>query len=283
MSPSILVTAATGKVGKQLIHELSSVPGVTVKAAVRDASKAAPGAATVRFDFDDAATWTPAFAGIDALFLVTPPWHPREVEIGKAVITAAIQAGVKRIVKLSAMGAENVDAFAHKAVDAFLAGAGVEYTVLKPTFFAQNFSEMHAATIRATGSFFLAAADGKTCFIDTRDIAAVAAKALLEPGHHGKTYEITGPRALDHHEVAAILSAASGRTITYVPVSPEQAEAGMRQAGFPDAGVQGLLLLMSFVRAGYTAHPTTTVRDVLGREPIAFERYAADHADAFRG
>jgi uncharacterized protein YbjT (DUF2867 family) len=283
MSLNILLTGATGKVGRHVIDALVPHADAHVVAGVRDPARAGHlGVPAVRFDYDDASTWAPAFAGVRALYLVTPPWHPHEAEIGKQVVSVASEAGVKRIVKLSALGAENIDTFAHKTVDAFLADSGLQYTLLKPTFFSQNFGVMHAASIKATGAFYLAAGDGKTAFIDARDIAAVAARALLQPGHAGKTYELTGPRALDHHEVAAILSKAAGREIRYVPVSEQQAIDGMRQAGLPEVGVQALSTLMGFVRAGHTARTTTTVHEVLGSAPISFEQYAADHADLFR-
>ena len=283
MSLSILVTAATGKVGRQVVAALRPHADANVRAAVREPARA-PGleVPTVRLDYDDATTWAPALDGVRALYLTTPPFHPREAELGKAFIAKARECGVRRIVKLSAMGAETIEAFAHKSVDAFLADSGLQFTLLKPTFFSQNFSVMHAAGIKATGALYAAAGDGKTAFIDTRDIAAVAAKALLEPPHQGKTYELTGPRALDHHEVAAILSRAAGREIRYVPITPEQAADGLRKAGVPEVGVQALTLLMSYVRAGYTARTTPTVQEILGRAPISFEQYAADHAYAFR-
>jgi len=283
MSLSILVTGATGKVGRHVIQALKPHADAKITAAVRDPSNAAAlGVPTVTFDYDAPSTWGPALQGIRALYLVTPPWHPREAEIGKAIIATARETGVKRIVKLSALGAENLEMFAHKTVDAFLADSGLQTTILKPTFFCQNFSVMHAASIKATGAFYLAAGEGRIAFIDTRDIAAVAAKALLEPPHQGKTYELTGPGALDHHEVAAILSKAAGREIRYVPISEQQAIDGMRQAGLPEVGVLGLTRLMSFVREGHTARTTPTVQEVLGRAPISFEQYAADYADAFR-
>jgi uncharacterized protein YbjT (DUF2867 family) len=283
MSLSILLTGATGKVGRHVIDALQPHSDAHVVAAVRDPSRAAHlGVPAVRFDYDDPTTWRPALTGVRSLYLVTPPFHPREVELGKQLIGVARDAGVKRIVKLSALGAEHLDAFAHKTVDAFLADSGLQFTLLRPTFFSQNFGVQHAASIKATGAFHLAAGDGKTAFIDTRDIAAVAARALLQPGHGGKTYELTGARALDHHEVAAILSEAAGREIRYVPVSEQQAIDGMRLAGLPEAGVQALTALMGLVRAGHTARTTPTVHEVLGHAPISFEQYAADDADAFR-
>ncbi len=282
MSKTVLLTGATGKVGQEVLKALKQT-GATIKAAVRDLAKAESlGVEGVKFDFDEKATWASALGGVDALYLVTPPFHPREVEIGKAIVDAAVAAGVQKIVKLSAMGAENADAFAHKAVDAYVAQAGVDYTILKPSFFMQNFNMMHAETIRGAAAFYLAAADGKTGFVDTRDIAAVAAKALTEPGHEKAEYVLTGSEAIDHHRVAELLSEAAGRPIKYVAISEQDAIAGMKQAGMPENGIEALTVLMGFVRAGYTAVTTEDVKKVLGRAPISFAQYAQDYAAAFK-
>ena len=282
MEKTILVTGATGKVGQEVINALRG-SYVKTRAGLRDLSRAAAlGVEGVAFDFNDMSTWSGAFDGVDALYFVTPPFHPREAEIGRQAIAAAIEAGIRKIVKLSAMGTENAEGFAHKEVDDHLSAYDLDYTILKPNFYCQNFSAMHSATIKATGSFYASAADGKTSFIDTRDIAAVAAKALTQPGHEGKEYELTGPDPLDNYQVASLLSEAAGREITYVPVSPEEAAEGLRKAGFPEVGVRALSALMGFVRAGYTARTTDTVKEILGRDAIHFSRYAFDYKEAFK-
>jgi uncharacterized protein YbjT (DUF2867 family) len=140
-----------------------------------------------------------------------------------------------------------------------------------------------ARQIAATGSIYQPVGDARASFIDTRDIAAVAARALTEEGHDGQTYTLTGPAALSYHEVASKLSEAAGRDINYVPVTPEEFRAGALAAGLPEWLVSALERLNEIFASGQAAEVTDAVQRVGGKEPTTFEQFARDHADAFRG
>jgi uncharacterized protein YbjT (DUF2867 family) len=140
-----------------------------------------------------------------------------------------------------------------------------------------------ARQIAATGGIFQPVGDARASFIDVRDIAAVAARALTEDGHEGQTYTLTGPEALSYHDVAAKLSEAAGRGIEYVPVSPEQFRAGALGAGLPEWLVSALERLNELFASGEAAEVTDAVRRVGRKEPYTFDRFARDHADAFKG
>jgi uncharacterized protein YbjT (DUF2867 family) len=277
---TILVTNANGKVGSQVVSALV-VAGQDVRVGARSPDKAAaqfPGARVVRFDYSDLATIENALAGVTAVFTSAPYELLPGAELD--LIAAAQRLGVKRVVKLSALGVEADSSNPHSVVEAELRTSGLSWTVVRPTFFMQNYATMAATGIRGQGAIYEPAGDGKSSFIDTRDIAAVVVKALTEPGHEGKTYPLTGPEALDRSEVASIIGDACGKSVRYVPVD----DAALREAmsGAPPVLIELMSTLFGYVRAGQTAGVNTTVADVLGRSPTDFRTFARDHADAWR-
>lgn len=277
---TILVANANGKVGQDLVAALVA-GGHDVRVGARDLAKARaafPGATAVAFDYADVPGSAAALTGIDAVFTAAPPWLLPKAETD--LVAAAKAAGVKRIVKLSYLGAELAPDGPHRIAERAIEDSGLEWTHVRPTFFNQNYSTSHAAAIRDQGAFYEPAGDGASGFVDTRDIAAVAAKALTEPGHHGNAYGLTGPESLNRTEIAERLSAALGRPIRYVAVDDAALRASL--AGAPPALVELLSNLYVAVRAGYTAGLTTTVAEVLGRPAIPFAAYARDHAAAWR-
>jgi uncharacterized protein YbjT (DUF2867 family) len=185
---------------------------------------------------------------------------------------------VKKVVKLAAMGIEHTDN-PLRQVEEHVRASGLAWTFLHPTWFMQNFSTSMAGSVKS-GTLAEPAADKKTAFIDARDIAAVAARALLETGLEGKTLTLTGPELLSRAEVAALLSKELGRPVAYLPVTDEQFRAAVK--GFLTPSYLELMShLYSVVRAGHTEVKTATVQEVLGRPPISFARFAKDHRSAW--
>ncbi len=221
-----------------------------------------------------------ALAGASAVFTAAPFEVLPDAEIRLA--KAAKAQGVRRIVKLSAQEFETADPYssAHRVAEQAIAASGLEWTFLRPNVFMQNYTTVWANTIRMQGAFYEAAANGKSGFIDVRDIAAVAAKALTETGHQGQAYTLTGATALDRYEAAAFMSAAAGKPIKYVAID----EAGLRQAmsGAPAKLLELLAVLYTHIRAGESAVVTSTVQEILGRNPITFAEFARDNAAAWR-
>jgi uncharacterized protein YbjT (DUF2867 family) len=155
----------------------------------------------------------------------------------------------------------------------------LKWTFLRPPFFMQNLLAL-AGMVKG-GTLYQPAADARAAFVDVRDIAAVAVKALTGAGHEGKTYEITGPRAISHHDIAAALSKVLGRPVNYVNVPPEAAKQAMTGAGMPPWQADSILELYALLREGSFDRATTTVKDVTGREPVSIEQFVRDYRGAF--
>lgn len=277
---TIFIANANGKIGQEVVKGLM-LKGEHVRVGVRDVEKARhdfAGAEIVAIDAAKPETFAKAVAGAKAVFSAFPTELLPKAEIDLAA--AAKSAGVKRYVKLSVVGAGDSEAFGHTAAEKAIEATGLEWTHLRPTFFMQNYTSAQAPSIKAQRRFYEAAAGGKTAFIDARDIAAVAVKALTEAGHHGKAYTLTGGRALDRNEVAAAIGEAIGAPVTYVAID----DAALRQAlADAPAFTQELFsALYGFVRAGYTAAVDPTAEKVLGRKPISFAKFAQDHAAVWR-
>lgn len=284
----ILITGATGTTGREVVGELRRLGARGVRALVRDPSRAdfirEAGFEAVAGDFERPETLGPALEGVERALLLTPP-TPDTVTHQREFITAAAAAGVRHVVKLSAVGADSdaPEGFGkwHGQSENLLKSSGLDWTILRPNFFMQNLLGQ-AGQIASTGSIFQPVGDARASFIDARDIAAVAARTLAEEGHEGQTYVLTGPEALSYHEVAAKLSEATGRSINYVPISPEQFRAGALGAGLPEWLVSALERLNELFAAGHAAGVTDAVRRVGQTEPTTFDQFARDHAEAFK-
>ena len=285
MSDKILVIGATGKVGLALTTLLSE-KGLPVRAGVRDRAKAAQlglnDIELVDFDYTKPETIEPAFQGVGHAFFQSPPGDPNSPRLLAPAIEAAKRAGVEHIVNLAAKGVELDASIPLRVVEKRIEESGLGYTLLRPTWFMQNCNGFLLDSIRQGGSIYLPAADAKTAFIDTRDIAAVATKALTEPGHQGKAYSLTGGESLTYEDVAVILSEAASKPISYIALSEQDARAGMQKEGWPAESVEFMLGLFARVREGYAEEVTSDVREVLGREPILFEQYARDYAEIWQ-
>ena len=138
------------------------------------------------------------------------------------------------------------------------------------------------ATIKEHGAFYLPIGDGKTSHVDIRDVAAAAVAALTQSGHEGKAYDITGPEALDNYRIAEILSSVTGKNISYVEISEDDARKAMTDMGMPESIVAVLIELYAIEKAGHGSAVSPAVEQITGRKPIAFEQFAKDYAEAFK-
>jgi uncharacterized protein YbjT (DUF2867 family) len=277
---TILVLNANGKVGAEVAHQLLA-KGETVRIGARDIAKAKttfPKAEIVAVDFNKPETLKTAVKGVSAIFTATPYELLPQPELD--LVVAATAAGVKLIVKISTEGADQDANSPHGAVEKSIRDSSLNATILRPNFFMQNYSNQQAGTIKDSGVLYEPANEGKSSFIDTRDIAAVAVKALTENGHAGKSYVLTGGEALSRHDVAAAISAAIGKPVKFVNVD----DAALRQAmaGAPPKLTELMSLLMGYVRANYTGSISPDVEKLLGRKPTSFAQFAKDHADAWK-
>jgi uncharacterized protein YbjT (DUF2867 family) len=288
MTGSILVTGATGNIGSQVVKQLAA-KGVPTHALVRDPSGAGSiqgqGIDVVVGDFSQPATLTPALAGVERVFLLSPP-SPQQVEWQGNLIDAAKQAKVKYIIKLSALGADEHSPVSvarwHAQTEQHLKASGLTYTILQPHFFMQNILGF-ASSIVAEGKFYAPMRQGRIGLVDARDIAAVAVAALTEDGHTGKTYIVTGPEALSFVDIAAKLSGAIGKPVSYVDVPLEAARQSMLSLGMPAWLVEDMILLYEAFSAGQGELVTDVVATVAKKQPISFDQFAREYAQVFLG
>jgi uncharacterized protein YbjT (DUF2867 family) len=277
----ILVTGATGNVGKPMV-ELLSDAGVPFRAFVRDPERARAvlGADVdlARGDFAESTTLDAALGGADRMFLLSG-----NSELETDALGAAVRAGVGRVVKQSALGVGLDPPPFHRRIEETLESSGLGFTHLRPTAFMQTLAGYLPALIDAEGVFRLPAGEGRVAWVDTRDISAVAFRALTEDGHKGKAYPITGPEPLSMAEVAEKLSAATGRRIRYEDVPPDTADELMVERGLPAPFADFLVAFYGLVRDGATDFVTNTVPEVTGAPGRTFAAFAEEHASAFAG
>jgi uncharacterized protein YbjT (DUF2867 family) len=280
MTQPILVTGASGVLGRAIVTAFAEA-GLVVRQAVRNLAKAKPGVDAVHLDYTEPATLAPALAGIGGLLLMAPPLDPdAPAKVGPAV-ERATEAGVQHIVLISAFGVNYNEQAPLRTIEHQVMDSGVPYTILRPNFFMENFSEgFLAGGIRGQNGIFLAAGDGKTSFISVRDIAA-AALAAFRKALTGLEFDLSGAEALDHSEVATVISEVSGRPVAYHPLSEEQMVAGARAAGVPEPAIGYMTVLYGVVRAGHAAAVTPDFERVTGRRPTTFREFARANAAAW--
>lgn len=277
----ILVTGATGNVGREVIEELRR-RGQRVVAAVldgRDTQRVPADVETVPFDFGRGETFAPAMRGIDKLFFMRPPQISDVERYLHPAIDAAAAAGVKQIVFLSLMGVN--PRVPHYKVEQTIKASGIPYTFIRPSFYMQNLDTFYRDDIRLRDEIFVPAGEAKTSFVDVRDIGAVAGMALAEPGHEGKAHTLTGSEALDYYEVAESFSGTQGRRITYKRPTPAEYAARQKALGVPDEFIDVMRMLYWTVRLGIGKKVTPELGELLGRAPVTMAQYAMDYKERF--
>jgi uncharacterized protein YbjT (DUF2867 family) len=284
----ILLTGGTGTAGSEISKALAGM-GVHHRSLVRDRVKAAASAGEfvelVEADLSRPETLAAALEGVDKALLLTAA-SPEALQQEKSFIRSAKHSGVRFVVKFSAYGASmkapHFFGRQHGQAERALEDSGLPFTMLRPNGFFQNFLG-NAASIQARGSFHAPAGDMQYSAVDVRDIAAVAAHVLIEPGHQWQRYTITGPEALSHTEIAERFSQVLGRTIRYVDVPEDSAREWMLAAGIPAWTVDKVLDLYRYYRSGAAAEVTDNVERVGRKAPIRFEQFVADRAAEFAG
>lgn len=273
MTGKILVLGAGGNVGRPLVETLLA-KGEAVKAASRS-GRAVGTAEGVRFDYADPASFGPAFDGVDRLFLMLPTGYLTAREMLLPVVEAAAARKVK-VVFQSVFGVDASDDIPYRQVELALAASGTPHVVLRPNWFADNFHIFWKAGV-AAGRIEVPAADGRTSFVDVRDVAESAAAALTSAEVDGRAFDLTGPEALGYADAAAVLSRVLGRTVAYRPVDDAAFVATLVAAGVPAGYAQFLAAIFHPVREGWTARVTDAVRSLTGHAPRSVETYATDN------
>jgi uncharacterized protein YbjT (DUF2867 family) len=286
MSATILVIGATGTTGKELAKILAK-SGRKTRATVRPTSNKGElqvlGVELIQADLNDVGSLVKAMGGIQKVYFATP-LVPNMVELSSSIIRAAKNAGVEYLVKLSGGGAEiDLDTMAkwHRAVEKEIEQSGIAHTFLRSNSFMQNLSNFNSHTIRDHGAFYAPHGDGKTAYVDARDIARVAYRVLTDEVHQNKAYYLSGPEALSGAEIANILSSATGKLIKYVDVPSEVARASMLGTGISAKIVEGLLEHYQVMKLGYTARVSDAVEQITGQKATYFGAFAQEQRKAF--
>jgi uncharacterized protein YbjT (DUF2867 family) len=262
----VLVLGGTGKTGRRVAAELTR-RGFTARPASRKA--------TTRFDWSDPDTWGPALEGVRAVYVVDSQGPDAATEV-RAFARLAADRGVQRLVLLSARVWGEVDDPALLATEDAVTGSGLDWTILRPGWFVQNFTEeWFLSSVLTTGELRIPTGEGREAFIDLEDLAEVAAVALTEDGHAGETYVLSGPVALTLGEAVAQIAAATGRPLRHVPVSDAEYLAEQRAAGTPEEVAELLVQLFGHIREGRSEAIGDGVQRALGRAPREFSAYVA--------
>jgi uncharacterized protein YbjT (DUF2867 family) len=284
----ILVTGAGGNVGRPLLDELAAVNAPT-RAAYHSADKTARARTTgldaVTLDYSRPETLAPALDGVESVFLLgSGAMGQTEGEIN--VVRAAKSAGVRRVVKLSVIGAAEEEfgfARTHRPVERAIEDSGLAWTFLRPASYMQNFVNFMAPTIRAQHSIYTLIPDATFNHVDTRDVARVAATVLARGDHGGRAYTLTGPRSFSYRDAAATIGSVTGTAVQVIGLPEPDMRAGMKANGVPDHYADLLVDLDRWYESGKADVVTSAIRDVTGREPTTFERFVRELGEAFGG
>jgi len=277
---SILVIGATGKTGRRITSRLTEL-GHPVRAGARTPAPPREGVEPVHFDWYDPSTYGPALDGVDRVHVIPPAGRLDHAPHVAAFLAAARDAGVGRVVLMTARGVDASDEIPLRQNELAVQASGLAHTILRPSWFMQNFTE-GAFAPDPDGVVAAPAADGRTPFIDAEDIADVAVAALTRDGHAEQVYELSGPEALTWSEAVEVLASHAGRPLRFVDVDPEAWVAGAAGAGLP-ADYAGMMAgLFAAVRAGGEAPLSDGVQRALGRAPGSLAEFAAREAAILR-
>lgn len=285
--PAILITGATGTIGSELAKQLS-LQGISFKALVRSPEKATmlhtiKEAEIVTGDLNDLSSYQESLHGVEKVFLLTNSTEQAQAQ-QISMIKAAVAAGVKHIVKLSQFAADLHSSVRflryHAAVEQEIINSGLDYTFLRPNLFMQALLAFKDL-ITSKGIFFATAGTAKVSLVDIRDIAAVAVKALTEDGHEGKTYDLTGPQAISHEEIAGYLTAATGKNIQYINITSAEMQESLISFGLPEWQADGLIEDYEHYARGEAAIISQSIEQVTGKPARSFEAFAEDNAKEF--
>ena len=275
MSNKILVTGATGTIGKAVVKALineqkSFVAGVRNKATA--SKKLGANVELVAFDFEDPSTYEAATQGVDKVFLLGPPLVTNLDSLLTPFIDFLKANEIKRVVYIGSLGMEKLsDLPFHVILTEKLKKDGFDYTILKPSFFAQNFKNYEWENITQRHITYTPSGTGKVAFVDVNDIAQVAVTALTEKGHTGKEYEITGPETLSYADAASLLSEVTKEQIVYPNPTPEEYTDALKIAGAPDFIAPYMVSVYSLIANNEVNIISPVVEQLTGRKPASLK------------
>jgi uncharacterized protein YbjT (DUF2867 family) len=283
---SVLVLGSTGNIGSYVVENLLK-KGVNVKAAVTNIEKGEKffkgrNVKVVEFDFLRPDTYREALDGVSKLFLVRPPQLAKPKQDMLPFLKQAKVAGVKHIVFVSLLGVEKNPVVPHRKIENYIRELGFQYSFLRPSFFMQNLHTTHREDVAHRDELFMPVGKAKTSFIDTRDIAEIAAICLTEDGHVNQAYTLTGSEAISYEEVAMTMSEVLKRRIIYKNPCIFKFRRVLISRGTPKEFANVMTMLYTVTKLGTAKNVTDTTEKLLKRKPISFRKYVEDHQQWFK-
>jgi len=286
MAAKILVTGATGSIGRALIRDLLN-RGKEVRAGVHTPEKfeyiKTTGVELAHLEFGDNLTIDRALVDIDSLFLLTP-FAREQVEYERRVVDRALLSGVKHVVKLSIVGAQDEPGTQftrwHGQAENYLKYSGLPYTIIRSNIFMQNYIRF----VQPTANFiYLPLDNALVSYVDVRNVAEAISEILIAGKEHfGKIYEITGPQSLSADDIAQILTSVTNHHISFINIPEETALHVLESIGTPVWMARGMLELYSLQRLGRNSFVSHFYEDLLAKKPLSFERFAYEFANVFK-
>ncbi len=273
---TFLVVGANGTVAREVARRLETAGHRVLRGTSREA-----GPGQVHLNLVKGSGFEAALAGVEAAFAFSPPGYTNQDALLIPFWEACLRAGVRKVVMMSAMGADASEEAPMRKAELALEHSGLIWNVIRPNWFMQNFHTFWLQGITAHNAIQLPVGDARTSFIDARDIAAVAAALLTTTAQENKAFDLTGSASITHAEVASILSAALGRAIRFEDVSPEAMHPVLLAAGLPADYTEFLLMILSYQKAGYAERITPHVQAITGAPPRTFAQYAHDFRSAY--
>jgi uncharacterized protein YbjT (DUF2867 family) len=274
----ILLTGATGTIGRATMTALRAANAAFKVAARNPAELHALGVPSVAFDWDRLSSYLPALQGVERLFLLTPN-SERQVGYILQAVAAAKRAGVRHIVRVSVMGADAEPGIIlgrqHFAAEREIRASGIGWTMLRPTFFMDNFIRYYGVDPHRDSQVYLPNGDGKAAWADPADVGEVAAKVLCTDSYAGSVIDLTGPELLSTAEALSVLGSVLGHRYSYVDVSEQAAREAMEKTGMPAWLADAFLELNALIRQSHAGTLTNGVQQVLGRPPRSMREWAA--------
>lgn len=272
---TVLVVGASGLVGSEIVRLLKGanyrIRATTSKQVV------APSENLIHVDVTTGEGVKDAFQGVDRAFLLSPPGYADQYLTLSPLIQEAKRRGLKKVVLMTAMGANAVETSPFRRAELELEKSGLKYNIIRPNWFLQNFHTFWVQGIRQESKILLPAGKAKVSFIDARDISNVAFHLLTTDQLANQAFDLTGPEAVDHDQVAEVISNAIGKKVAYQEIAPETLKTSLLNAGLPGEYVDFLVTIMGFLREGYSAAVTTNVKKITGRQPRDLVAYANDY------
>ncbi|MCK6599671.1 MAG: NmrA family NAD(P)-binding protein [Bdellovibrionaceae bacterium] len=270
----ILIVGASGTVGSEITKALK-LQGYQVRVTTSK-SVNANDKDTVHINLATGEGIKAALDGVDRAFFLSPPGYADQYRLLSPLIQEAKRKGLKKVVLMTAMGANAVETSPFRRAELELEKSGINYNIIRPNWFLQNFNTFWIQGIKEQRKILLPAGKAKVSFIDARDIAAVASTLLTSDNLNNRAFDLTGPEAVDHEQVAKAISQVTNKNISYQEIEPDVLRSGLLAAGLPADYSDFLLMILSFLKEGYNASVNENVKFILGREPKNLAQYAHD-------